>query len=437
MIKLYYLTQKYANIKNFMILNALLFIIVPFLLDTPQNVIDGLLDIILLRSVLITDHFVVGGIPASFLNAGLIMLISIILKIIAKAEFSGNTISCVYLVTGFSFVGKNIFNIWPIIIGVLIFTKNNDTRFSANVNLALYGTALSPLISEFTLPFKNNLFMFFIIYFSLSILGYIVPLISSHVLSVHQGYSLYNTGFATGLICMIFVSFVKQLGFVAEPVLIYDDSQHIEIFILFYTFVILTIVLGFILNGFSFNGYKNITKHSGRLVADFVIMEGQGITLINMGLLGFLVLTYLLIIKAPLNGTTIACLLSIYGFGSFGKHIKNCIPLMLGVIICAIISSKDINSASVILATMFSTGLAPIAGHFGVIAGIVAGILHGSLVSYIGYIYFGLNLYNNGFSCGFIAMFMLPVLESIKIKIDEYKKSKFMKKQEIKDEKDL
>lgn len=437
MVKLYSFIKKYANIKNIILLNSVIFIIVPFFLDDYRNIFKGILKIMFLRSVLITDHFVVGGICASFVNAGLIMLIAIILKIIAKSTFSGNTISCIYLVTGFSFVGKNIFNIWPIIIGVLIFSKINETTFSANINLALYGTALSPLVSEFSLPFKDNFLLFVTIYFSMSFLGYLVPIISSHVLATHQGYSLYNTGFATGLICMLVVSFSKKLGFVAEPVLIYDNNKNALLFILFYIFTITIIIVGFILNGFSFKGYKNITKHSGRLVADFVLMEGQGLTIINMGFLGVLVLTYLLVINAPLNGITIAGFLSIFGFGSFGKHLKNCIPLMLGVVICAIISQSKLNNANIILATLFSTGLAPIAGHFGVVAGIVAGVLHNALVSYIGYIYLGLNLYNNGFSCGFIAMFLLPILENIKIKIDFYKKSKFLKKKRLENEKNI
>jgi len=436
MIKLYRLTQKYATVKNLMLLNAFSFIIIPFLLDSPTNIINGLGSIILSRDILLTDYFVVGGIPASFLNAGLIMLISIILKIVSKSSFTGTTISCIYLVTGFSFIGKNIYNIWPIIIGVLIFTKINDTTFSANLNFALYGTALGPLISELTLPYKDNLLLLLSIYFSLCILGYIIPLISSHALSVHQGYSLYNTGFATGLICMFFVSFLKRFGFSTETVLIYDTKSNWSLYILFYIFVIITIIVGFILNSYSFNGYKNITKHSGRLVADFVIMESFGITMINMGVLGFSCLTYLIVIKAPLNGIALSAILSIYGFGSFGKHLKNCIPIILGVIISTILSGNAINTPVVILATLFSTGLAPIAGHFGIIAGIIAGVLHNSIISYIGVLYFGLNLYNNGFSCGFVAMFLLPILENVKIKIGKYKRNKLKNKAE-KNEKNI
>jgi hypothetical protein len=36
-----------------------------------------------------------------------------------------------------------------------------------------------------------------------------------------------------------------------------------------------------------------------------------------------------------------------------------------------------------------------------------------TLVSNVAYLHGGLNLYNNGFSCGFVAAFMVPLLDTI------------------------
>ena len=58
------------------------------------------------------------------------------------------------------------------------------------------------------------------------------------------------------------------------------------------------------------------------------------------------------------------------------------------------------------------SGVAPIAGQFGIVAGIVAGALHSCIVSFTADLYGGLNLYNNGFAAGIVAILMLPVLES-------------------------
>ena len=51
-------------------------------------------------------------------------------------------------------------------------------------------------------------------------------------------------------------------------------------------------------------------------------------------------------------------------------------------------------------------------GEFGVIAGIISGMLHVAIVMCTSQMYSGLNLYNNGFSTGWVAIFMVPFLES-------------------------
>ena len=61
---------------------------------------------------------------------------------------------------------------------------------------------------------------------------------------------------------------------------------------------------------------------------------------------------------------------------------------------------------------LFSTTLAPIAGEFGVMAGLIAGFLHSSVALNVGIVYGGMNLYNNGFAGGLVAIFMVPVVQS-------------------------
>lgn len=70
-----------------------------------------------------------------------------------------------------------------------------------------------------------------------------------------------------------------------------------------------------------------------------------------------------------------------------------------------------------ILAILFSTALAPIAGKFGYKIGILAGFLHVSMVSNIGYLHGGLNLYNNGLAAGFVAMILIPIINIFKKEI--------------------
>lgn len=101
------------------------------------------------------------------------------------------------------------------------------------------------------------------------------------------------------------------------------------------------------------------------------------------------------------------------GFGAYGKHIRNVIPVLLGVFLVNLINIHDVNATFAILAALFGTTLAPIAGRYGVIAGIVAGALHMSLVTNIGFLHAGMNLYNNGFSGGFIAAIISPLWDAL------------------------
>lgn len=106
--------------------------------------------------------------------------------------------------------------------------------------------------------------------------------------------------------------------------------------------------------------------------------------------------------------------MTLAGFGALGKHPKNIAPVVLGVILGAATNSQPFNSPSMTLAVLFGTTLAPIAGEFGFIWGVVAGFLHSALVINVAFLHQGMNLYNNGFSGGFVALFLLPLIDGVR-----------------------
>ena len=55
----------------------ILLIIVGFFIDTPREIFNGLYEIIMTSDVLLVDYLAVGGIGATFFNAGLLTLICI------------------------------------------------------------------------------------------------------------------------------------------------------------------------------------------------------------------------------------------------------------------------------------------------------------------------------------------------------------------------
>lgn len=87
---------------------------------------------------------------------------------------------------------------------------------------------------------------------------------------------------------------------------------------------------------------------------------------------------------------------------------------MAGVILGSFVKTWNISDPSAMLALLLSTTLAPIAGEFGVVAGVLAGFLHASVALNVGIVYGGMNLYNNGFAGGIIAMFLVPVIQSVR-----------------------
>ena len=101
------------------------------------------------------------------------------------------------------------------------------------------------------------------------------------------------------------------------------------------------------------------------------------------------------------------------GFSAFGKHARNILPVMLGVFIGAYGMHHTPDYPSLQLAGLFGTTLAPISGHFGWPYGVLAGFIHASLVLQTGGPVAGLNLYNNGFSGGLIAIVLYPTITAI------------------------
>ena len=132
----------------------LFFILFAFFLDSPSEIFHGLKSIILSSDILITDYMEVGGIGAALINAALTSLLSLLLLIIIGIKPNGSTIMSLWLMTGFSFLGKNIFNIWPIILGVYLFSRYQKEPFLNYILVALLGTSLSPVVSQ--ISFGSN-----------------------------------------------------------------------------------------------------------------------------------------------------------------------------------------------------------------------------------------------------------------------------------------
>jgi len=394
---------------------GLAFIVFGFLMSSPGEILNGLIEIITTRDALITDYIGVGGIGAAFVNAGLLTCLACLLYRITQASISGASIASLFLLLGFSLFGKNLLNVWPIIAGVWLYAKFRNESFAAYINIAFFGCALAPIFSEilYSTAISPSVSIPLALFTAL-LLGFILSPVATQLFKAHAGFNLYNIGFTAGVIGTLVVALYKSYGYVPDPVMIWtSENQGILTGFLVILFLSMLIV-GIFLDRQSLGQLSTLVKLSGQAPSDFVAIVGLGATMVNMGLCGVLGLAYLLVIGADLNGPTIGGILTIVGFAAFGKHPLNIVPIMAGIFLGSLAKPWNINDPAIVLATLFGTTLAPISGQFGWQWGIVAGFLHSSAALTVGFNHAGLNLYNNGFAAGIVAAVMVPVIIAVK-----------------------
>ncbi len=380
-----------------------------------SQLIKGLKDIIFSPTILMTDFLEVGGISSTFVNVAIISFINLLIIHHYKLKINGVLIAAFFTLIGFSFFGKNIYNIIPIYIGGFLYTRYQKISFKEIIVVIMFGTALAPIISEvsflgiFPLHIGVGIALIVGIF-----IGFVIVPLSSHMLRFHDGYNIYNIGFTAGIIGTLLTSLFRSFGLTIEPVdIVFRQNQPIIISFLILLFVGL-FILGLYINKNALREYKYILPYKGKLVTDFTHLVGYGVTFINMSILGFLGLIYVLAVGGIVNGPTIAGITTLFGFGAFGKHPKNCLPIVLGVIVTALFFGYDLSSTGIILAVLFSTTLAPVAGTYGPVIGFIAGILHMILVTNVGVVHGGINLYNNGFSGGIVAGILVPIVDAFR-----------------------
>lgn len=417
--------QPFDEASTLLLILGLLLIFLAFCFNSPYEIWKGSLIILSSPANLTTDYFALANRGATFMNAGLMTLMSLFLVKKNQVQVTGGLVAAIFTVAGFSFFGKNLFNSIPIMVGVMLYARLVQVPFNRYLLPALFGTALGPVSSEIAF----NLGLAPILGITLSIVAGIVagvalPPLSAHFLRFHQGFNLYNIGFTAGIIGMFFLAVLQGFGVKIEIVSVLSSGNNHSMAIFLIGLFSCLFFYGLFMNRWRLTSYQKILGQSGRLVADFIVIAGFPIALINMSLLGLIATFYVLFIGGELNGPVIGGIFTIVGFGAFGKHIRNVWPILLGVFLGSFFNVNEFNATATIVTALFGTTLAPIAGFYGVIPGILAGILHMGLVSNISFLHAGMNLYNNGFTGGFIAAALVPLLDTFKQAVEDRREMK-------------
>jgi len=391
----------------------LIFIIQGFFHDSPLEIAHGLFRIFTMPDILMTDYIVIGGFGAAMVNIGLAGLISLIPLVLSKHEPGGLTIGTLGVVIGMAFFGKNPLNMIPIIVGGYLYSRYTHTPYKNCVLPSLLATCLAPAVTILIyiehIPLPLGLIMGILIGL---FIGFIMTPLSAAMRKTHEGYNIYNVGFTAGLLGLTLFALFQHLGVNYYLLYIWSSGYDWE----------LTIFL--IILSLYFIGCGVLGKAEEVSVVDLVRIDAddndyfkkyQEKSYIAMGILGVASLLFMIAVGGEYSGPVMGAIVSVVGFGAFGKALNNAAALVSGAMLAAFMSSlitdMPFNHRRFLLAALFSTCLSPLAKRFGLKWGLVAGFVHLALSTNVGIFHGGMNLYNNGFAGGLTAMVLLPIMK--------------------------
>lgn len=393
---------------------SVMLMILAFIIESPQSLVSGMMTILVSPSQLFTDYMEIASVGSTLLNVAIMLGISIYSYKKLEIPLNGTVIGSLGMLAGFSFFGKNLFNSIPFMIGVWIYTKVTKQNYRNYVIVGLFGSALGPLISFLAFSGVLPQGWSVLIAYALGIfIGFILPQLSTQFLGFHQGFSLYNVGFTAGIIGMVVLGFMNAFGIEVETRTLTSTQSPLILYQLLIGFCVILIVTSFYLHFKKKEKYhfKLLLKLSGRLPSDFVEMTNMATVTLNMSIIGFILLGYVLMNGGQLNGPIVGSIIGVMSFGAFGNQVKNTVPVLVGIMIGSYLTGVEPTSTSALIAAIFGTTLAPVSGYYGPFAGMIAGFVHITLVSHVVVMHGGLNLYNNGFAGGFVAAVLVPIFE--------------------------
>lgn len=154
-----------------------------------KNSFRGYSKILSYSGRLVSDYTQLVGYGLTFINMGIMGLISIIYVIALYGVFNGPVVGAIFTVVGFSAFGKHPKNTLPVLAGVFIAGVITlwDINSTIVIISGLFGTTLAPIAGKYGI--------------SAGILaGFLHLSLVMNIGSIHGGINLYNNGFSGGLI---------------------------------------------------------------------------------------------------------------------------------------------------------------------------------------------------------------------------------------------
>ena len=408
------------------------FLIAAVCMPDRGQMFSGLWQIISQPSKISTNYFAVGGYAATFLNMGLVALICLPLFAVLKAPVTNVSNLAFLLTLGFCSWGINVLNIWPTILGVVIYCLVKKEKLSANANAMLFSTGIAPLITELMVRYPNAEAVGFNVpgvLLALAVgflIGFFLPAGLAMSPKIHKGFDLYSAALPIGMTAFFLQAVLYKTMGVALPAA--PDASTLQVAsrltvnvfccVVFGLCVVFALVLGCRPKDY----WRLLTDPA--LVTNFSSAYGNAVFLMNVGVYGLFILGYYNLIGGTFNGVTFGIIFCMLATCNSGSHPGNVWPIMLGYVVASAVFgwlsalaggtfAGAVNAQAIMVGLCYANGLSPIADKYGWQYGFLAAMMHYVLVTSVPSLHGGYCLYNGGFTAALICIILVPQLEKL------------------------
>ena len=406
----------------------------------------GLWQIISQPSKISTNYFAVGGYAATFLNMALVGYLCLALYALLKATATNVSTLAFILTLGFCSWGINILNMWPSMLGVVIYCLVKKEKLGSQVNAMLFSTGIAPLITDLMLRYPNAEPVGFNvagIVLALAVgfcIGFFLPAGLANSPKVHKGFDLYSAALPVGMTAFFLQATLYKTMGVALPAA--PDASTLQVASrltvnVFCCAVFGICILAAFLLGCRPKDYWQLLKDPA-LVTNFSSTYGNAVFLMNLGVYGLFILGYYNLVGATFNGVTFGVIFCMLACCNSGSHPGNVWPIMLGYIVASTVFgwlsplaggsfSGAVNAQAIVVGLCYANGLSPIADKYGWRFGFLAAVMHYVLVTSVPALHGGYCLYNGGFTAALICVILMPTLERFAKTKEERKAARLAK----------
>ena len=413
-------------LKLFMAFMSACFVVGAFCMPDRADMLSGLWTILSNPGKISTNYFDLGGYAATFLNMGLVGLCLLALYVVCKATCNNVSTFAFILTVGFSSWGMNVINIWPSMLGVVVYCLMKKEKM--NVNAMIFSTGIAPLLSDLLVRYPHaevvgfNLPGLVVTILVGLFIGFLIPAGLGHAPQVHKGFDLYSAAVPVCFAAFFLnATLYKTIG-VELPGVTSDLTVASQSTVNIFCAVVFGLcVVGALAMGCKPKQYMQLLTAKDH-VSNISGTMGREVFLMNTGIYGLFILAYYNAIGASFNGVTLGIIFCMLCTCNSGSHPGNVWPIMAGYVLFSTAFSwlstlaggtyaMTINAQAIAIGLCFANGLSPVASKYGWFWGIVAGGLHFVLVTSVPNMHGGYCLYNGGFTAAVICVLLIPVLE--------------------------